>query len=242
MEQRALLIDAGLHPDSPYYPSRCWERSYQKTLMRATTSTARSWKGAHEASRSRMESLSTRTEAFETVARQLRESRKVWRKEGPRARAFLKSRPLLTQHEAIRKFYLSEGSDKGEILLMQGLKQQQRLLERNIAFGIKSFIAASRSFLALRLNADRLCLSAKDALYVNEACGTLYEIPQSWPLSSLVLDRCSAVSRGPVYSTLRLRYRRPPARTRASGHRPDLKGRPGHFTRCMFACMDVCMY
>ena len=37
-------------------------------------------------------------------------------------------------------------------------------------------------------------------------------------------------------------YRRPPARTRASGRRPDLKGRPGHFPRCMFACMDVCMY
>ena len=37
-------------------------------------------------------------------------------------------------------------------------------------------------------------------------------------------------------------YRKPPARTQASGRRPDLKGRPGHFTRCMFACMDVCIY
>ena len=37
-------------------------------------------------------------------------------------------------------------------------------------------------------------------------------------------------------------YRRPPARTRASGRRPDLKGRPGHFPRCMFACMYVCTF
>lgn len=137
--------------------------------MSGATSTARSWRGAHEASRARMESLCTRTEAFETVARQLRESRKIWRKTGPQARTFLKSHPLLTQHQAIRKFYLSEGSDKGEVLLTRGLRQQQFLLERNIAFGIKSFIAASRSSLALRLSADRLCLSAKDALYVNEA-------------------------------------------------------------------------
>lgn len=89
---RNALISSGLHPDSPYWPSRFWAKDYSKADMRMTVSTSRGWKAYHEAMRAALDTFCLNEQRFSMAKRHLRMLAVSGVSYGPAARASMKAR------------------------------------------------------------------------------------------------------------------------------------------------------
>ena len=194
-----ILMKAGIHPDSPSYPSRAWVRATTRLDMRYCVPTSRNWKSHHEAMRSHIESCFMDDARFKLATKHLRRLRAEWRTLGPEARRFLKARPVPDRNKVLRRFYLSSKAAPIQAESSDSIHSFVPIWEARLNWGLASGLAALRQLAAERLAAERLSLSARDALYVQEAVTEHHVYLSTAPETMLVFEqRCAASIFGTV--------------------------------------------
>ncbi|CAE7265657.1 unnamed protein product, partial [Symbiodinium microadriaticum] len=175
------------------------ERWFSVCQARYCVPTSRNWKSHHEAMRSHIESCFMDDARFKLATKHLRRLRAEWRTLGPEARRFLKARPVPDRNKVLRRFYLSSKAAPIQAESSDSIHSFVPIWEARLNWGLASGLAALRQLAAERLAAERLSLSARDALYVQEAVTEHHVYLSTAPETMLVFEqRCAASIFGTV--------------------------------------------